>query len=114
MTSLREVISRLGSIIASFERIYNIKLDYASGFVKFKRLRATENLLELEKLAIVLKKTIYENYNIPIITIETKEADYIIDGHHRAYAKYLLCTMFNPVVSIVPVFLSEPYVYCKF
>ncbi len=90
MSSLREVISRLGSIIASFERIYNIKLDYASGFVKFKRLRATENLLELEKLAIVLKKTIYENYNIPIITIRTKEADYIIDGHHRAYAKYLL------------------------
>ncbi|RLG74341.1 MAG: hypothetical protein DRO23_07095 [Thermoprotei archaeon] len=90
VSSLREAILRLGSVILSFERIYGVKLSYSTGFVNFSRLRATENLLELEKLAVVLKKTVYEKYNIPIITIKTENMDYIIDGHHRAYVKYLL------------------------
>lgn len=90
VSSLREAILRLGSVILSFERIYGIRLSYSTGFVGFDRLKATEKLLELEKLAIVLKKTVYEKYNIPIITIKTENIDYIIDGHHRAYAKYLL------------------------
>lgn len=90
VSSLREAILRLSSIILSFEIIYKVKLSYSLGFVNFNRLRATENLLELEKLAVVLKKTVYEKYNIPIITVRTENMDYIIDGHHRAYVKYLL------------------------
>ena len=89
VSSYKEAFERLKSIIRSFEQIYSVKLSYIETSISFPKLYATEKFLELEKLAIVLKKTLIENYDLPIVAITTGSEYFVIDGHHRCYAKYI-------------------------
>jgi len=57
---------------------------------KKKELLATESYLEAEKLAVVYKKIVQENYDIPIITVRKENKSYVIYENHRCFSKWLL------------------------
>ncbi|MGB9827624.1 MAG: nuclease, partial [Thermosphaera sp.] len=55
------------------------------GFVNPFELYTTQTHIEADKLGLVLQKTLFESYDVPIIVVIGKNAyKYIIDGHHRA------------------------------
>lgn len=55
------------------------------GFVDPFELYTTQTHIEADKLGLVLQKTLFEAYDVPIIVLIGKHAyKYIIDGHHRA------------------------------
>jgi hypothetical protein len=69
----------------SLEQIYDVRLTFFSMNVPIDKLYPTEDFLENDKVALVLKKIIAEGYDVPIVSVE-KEGDYfVLDGHHRAY-----------------------------
>jgi len=76
---------RLESIRKSFENIYNVYIQVDLEEIPLTRLLPTEPFLEKDKLALVFKKIIEENYRTPIIVAKHNEAYGILDGHHRAY-----------------------------
>ena len=89
VSSYSEALERLKSIIRSYEQIYGKRLNYIETSINFTNLYPTEKYLELEKFAVVLKKTLTENYDLPIVAITNGKLNFVIDGHHRCYAKYL-------------------------
>jgi len=55
------------------------------GFVDPFELYTTQTHIEADKLGLVLQKTLFEAYDVPIIVLIGKHAyKHIIDGHHRA------------------------------
>ena len=48
-------------------------------------LYPTEDFLENDKLALVFKKIIEEDYDVPIIVVEKLGNFFVLDGHHRGY-----------------------------
>lgn len=76
---------RLENIRKSFEIIYDVQISTELVEVALERLLPTEAFLEKDKLALVFKKIIEENYNTPIIVVECEKGYGILDGHHRAY-----------------------------
>lgn len=76
---------RLDNIIKSFEIIYNQSISADLEEVSLDKLHPSEPFLEKDKLALVFKKIIEENYNTPIIAAKYVDAIRILDGHHRSY-----------------------------
>jgi hypothetical protein len=79
------VQERLYSVKRSLEQIYDIILVSTLSQVPLDRLYPTEDFLENDKIGLVLKKTVTENYDVPIITVRDCEDYFVLDGHHRAY-----------------------------
>lgn len=86
----QEQIERLKAILDSYKAIYERNFNFYNTSLKIEELFATEPYLEAEKLAVVYKKMVQENYDIPIITVRKNDKSYVIDGHHRCFSKWLL------------------------
>ncbi len=66
-------------------------------------LYTTQLFLESDKLGVVLKKTLLEGYNVPIIVIRGSMGRlYILDGHHRARVALWLRTLVKAYVLNTP------------
>lgn len=85
LASWQNAHERLEGIKKSLEQIYAVELTYSSMNVPLDKLYPTEDFLENDKAALVLRKIIAEGYDVPIVCVE-REGDYfVLDGHHRAY-----------------------------
>jgi len=88
------------------------------GFVNPFELYTTQTHIEADKLGLVLQKTLFESYDVPIIVVIGKNAyKYIIDGHHRALVslwmrKHVRAVLIN-AAGYQPVF-STPLYKIKF
>lgn len=85
LASWQNVQERLDAIKKSLEEIYDVKLTFSSMNVPIDKLYPTEDFLENDKIALVLKKIITEGYDVPIVSVEKEEDYFVLDGHHRAY-----------------------------
>jgi IMP dehydrogenase len=85
LVSWKNILSRVENIQKSLEQIYYTSLSFESKKIPLNNLYPTEDFLEKDKLALVLKKVILENYSVPIITVKHKREYFILDGHHRSY-----------------------------
>lgn len=83
-------IERLKVILDSYKLIYERDFTFHETSLKIEELLATEPYLEAEKLAVVYKKMVQENYDVPIVTVRKSNKSYVIDGHHRCFSKWLL------------------------
>jgi hypothetical protein len=81
----KAIPKRLEDLVKSFEIIYNHQVPADLEEISLDKLRPTELFLEKDKLALVFKKTIEENYNVPVIVTRYFDAYRILDGHHRSY-----------------------------
>jgi len=84
----REGLSkRVDSIVKSLEIIYEVKLRVDLEAIPLERVFPTEDFLENDKLALVFKKVVEENYNVPIIVVNSGKDYFVLDGHHRAFVR---------------------------
>lgn len=87
LASWKDLSRRVDSIARSLEIIYQVKLRVDFEEIPLERVYPTEDFLENDKLALVFRKTVEENYDVPI-TVVNKGRDYfVLDGHHRAFIK---------------------------
>jgi IMP dehydrogenase len=80
-----EIKEHLNNIKLSLELIYQVTLSCELEDVGFDNLFPTEDFLEKDKLALVLQKSVTEEYNVPIITVKQDANYFILDGHHRSF-----------------------------
>ena len=80
-----EIKEHLNNIKLSLELIYHVTLSCELEDVGFENLFPTEAFLEKDKLALVLQKSVTEEYNVPIIAVKQDDNYFILDGHHRSY-----------------------------
>jgi uncharacterized protein (DUF1015 family) len=85
LSTWESVPRKLDNLKKSLENIYEVKLDACSLDIQLDKLYPTEDFLENDKLALVFKKIMEENYDVPIIAVERGNDYYVLDGHHRAY-----------------------------
>jgi len=79
------ITSRLESIRESYEKLYETSVSSVLEDALIERLSPTEPFLENDKLAVVFRKVIVEDYSVPIVVLKDGEVFFIIDGHHRAF-----------------------------
>jgi hypothetical protein len=69
LVSWKNILSRVENIQKSLEQIYYTSLSFESKKIPLNNLYPTEDFLEKDKLALVLKKVILENYSVPKTTL---------------------------------------------
>lgn len=85
LANWKDLPKRLGSIVKSLEIIYHVKLSVHLEEIPLGRVYPTEDFLENDKLALVFKKTVEENYDVPITVVGSGKDYFVLDGHHRAF-----------------------------
>ena len=103
------IASRLENIRESYERLYETPVSSVLEEVLTEQLSPTEPFLENDKLALVFRKVIVEDYSVPIIVLRQEGALFVIDGHHRAYISKKLGRprIRSYVLSVSSAFLSK-------
>jgi len=86
---------RVESIVKSLELIYGVKLTVNLEEIQLDRVFPTEDFLENDKLALVFRKAVEEDYCVPITVVEKGSEYFVLDGHHRAFVRKKL--MFKTV-----------------
>lgn len=71
------------------ERLYGVEFDLLEERLSLDELVPTQSELSEVKLLVVLQE-IKHGYDAPIIVLRYRGRDYILDGHHRAYALWKL------------------------
>jgi hypothetical protein len=87
LASWKDLSRRVGSIVRSLENIYETKLRVDLEEIPLERVYPTEDFLENDKLALVFKKTVEENYDVPITVVNSGIDYFVLDGHHRAFIR---------------------------
>jgi hypothetical protein len=87
LASWKDLSRRVDSIVRSLELIYEVKLRVDVEQITLERVYPTEDFLENDKLALVFKKTVEENYDVPITVVNSGEDYFVLDGHHRAFIR---------------------------
>ena len=85
LASWKDLSKRVDSIVKSLEIIYQVKLSVDLEEIPLERVYPTEDFLENDKLALVFKKTVEENYDVPITVVNSGRDYFVLDGHHRAF-----------------------------
>jgi hypothetical protein len=85
LSTLESVPHKLDSLKKSLEIVYGVTLESFSLNPPVTDLYPTEDFLENDKLALVFKKIVEEDYDVPIIVVERHNDFFVLDGHHRAY-----------------------------
>jgi len=85
LESWEDVLERVESITRSLEQIYDAELVSSLETVGLGRVFPTEEFLENDKLALVLKQVFTKGYNVPIVVVERDTDYFVLDGHHRCY-----------------------------
>jgi IMP dehydrogenase len=99
----KDVSKRVDSIVKSLEIIYQVKLKINVQGIPLERVYPTEDFLENDKIALVFKKTVEENYDVPITVVKSCRDFFVLDGHHRAFIrKKLLYRTIRAHVLIFP------------
>lgn len=79
-----DIVRRIPFIIKFLSRDYTIRF-IGKRRIDPRQLYSTESCLESDKLGLVLRAVLYENYDAPIIVILGYMGRlYIFDGHHRS------------------------------
>ncbi|AAL80738.1 inosine-5-monophosphate dehydrogenase [Pyrococcus furiosus DSM 3638] len=81
-----EAFKRAEKIKRENEIIYGVPFELEHTFLPIDVLIPTQWELSEKKLLIVLEEMAH-GYDAPIIVLEYKGKFYILDGHHRAYAR---------------------------
>ena len=84
------MLDDLGSIKKSYEKLYDIQIDVDDRSVPTTGIYPTEFALEEDKLVLVFKKVVEEDYGPPIVVAEGQSGYFVLDGHHRAYVRLKL------------------------
>ncbi|MDH5788083.1 MAG: hypothetical protein OEZ40_07325, partial [Candidatus Bathyarchaeota archaeon] len=87
LANWKDLSNRVDGIVKSFETIYKVKLRVDLEEIPLERLYPTEDFLENDKLALVFKKIVKENYDVPITVVNSGEDYFVLDGHHRAFIR---------------------------
>jgi hypothetical protein len=85
LASWKGLAKRVAGIVRSLEIIYQVKLRVNLEEIPLERVYPTEDFLENDKLALVFKKTVEENYDVPITVVNSGRDYLVLDGHHRAF-----------------------------
>jgi IMP dehydrogenase len=85
LASWKDLSKRVDGIVKSLEIIYQVKLSVDLEEIPLERVYPTEDFLENDKLALVFKKTVEENYDVPITVVNSGRDYFVLDGHHRAF-----------------------------
>jgi hypothetical protein len=85
LANWKDLLKRVDSIVKSLEIIYRVKLRVHLEEIPLERIYPTEDFLENDKLALVFKKTVEENYDVPITVVNSSRDYFVLDGHHRAF-----------------------------
>lgn len=103
LATRREVDLRLERLISFYREIFDYVLFIGERLLDPVNLYFTQDYLESDKLALVLKAMLLEGYNAPIITvIDETGSRYIVDGHHRTLVAAWLGRKINSYVIIIP------------
>lgn len=84
------MLDDLDSITKSYEQLYDIQIHVSTQNVPTANLCPTEPFLEEDKLALIFKKIVEEDYNPAVIVVRSGPLFYILDGHHRSYIRLKL------------------------
>lgn len=87
LASWKDLSRRVDSIVKSLELIYEVKLRVDVEEIPLERVYPTEDFLENDKLALVFRKTVEENYDVPITVVSSGKDYFVLDGHHRAFIR---------------------------
>jgi hypothetical protein len=87
LASWKGLSRRVDGIVKSLEIIYQAKLRVGLEEIPLELLYPTEDFLENDKLALVFKKTVEENYDVPITVVSSGKDYFVLDGHHRAFIR---------------------------
>ncbi|RLF83521.1 inosine-5-monophosphate dehydrogenase [Thermococci archaeon] len=93
-----EAFKRAERIKKENEIIYGIPFESEHKYLPTDVLIPTQWQLSEKKLLVVLQEIVH-GYDAPVIVLEHKGEYYILDGHHRAYARKKLG--FSQVESII-------------
>ena len=85
LASWKDLSKRVDGIVKSLEIIYEVKLSVDLEEIPLERVYPTEDFLENDKLALVFKKIVEENYDVPITVVNSGRDYFVLDGHHRAF-----------------------------
>lgn len=85
LANWKDLSRRVDGIVKSLEIIYQVKLRVDLEEIPLERVYPTEDFLENDKLALVFKKTVEENYDVPITVVNSGRDYFVLDGHHRAF-----------------------------
>ena len=85
LSTWESVPRKTESLKKSLEIIYGVNLKTDSFDIPLDRLYPTEDFLENDKLALVFKKIVMEDYDVPIIGVEHGHDYFVLDGHHRSF-----------------------------
>jgi IMP dehydrogenase len=87
LASWKDLPKRVDGIVRSLEIIYQVKLRVDLENIPLERLYPTEDFLENDKLALVFRRIVEENYDVPITVVNSGEDYFVLDGHHRAFIR---------------------------
>lgn len=87
LASWEDLPRRVDNIVRSLEIIYQIKFRVDSEEIPLERVYPTEDFLENYKLALVFMKIFGENYDVPIIVVQSGEGYFVLDCHHRSFIR---------------------------
>ena len=93
-----EAFKRAERIKKENEILYGISFESEHEYLPVDVLIPTQWQLSEKKLLVVLQEIVH-GYDAPVIVLEHKGKYYILDGHHRAYARKKLG--FSQVESII-------------
>ncbi len=85
LASSRDISKRVDSIVRSLEIIYQVRLRVDLEEIPLGQTYPTEDFQESDKLALVFRKIVEENYDVPITVVNSGNDYFILDGHHRAF-----------------------------
>ncbi|MEM1596765.1 MAG: chromosome partitioning protein ParB [Desulfurococcaceae archaeon] len=84
LASRRDVEHRLELLTSFYKEQYGEVFFIGEKAYDPRDLILTQDYLESDKLAVVLKAVLWEGYSVPIIVVSGKNGGrYVIDGHHR-------------------------------
>ncbi len=81
-----EAFKRAESIKKENEAIYGVPFELEHRYLPLDVLIPTQWELSEKKLVVVLQEIVH-GYDAPVIVLEHRGKYYILDGHHRAYAR---------------------------
>ncbi|WP_042699353.1 ParB/RepB/Spo0J family partition protein [Thermococcus sp. PK] len=81
-----EAFKRAERIKKENEAIYGVPFELEHRYLPLDVLIPTQWELSEKKLVVVLQEIVH-GYDAPVIVLEHRGKYYILDGHHRAYAR---------------------------
>ncbi|AEC52802.1 hypothetical protein PNA2_1888 [Pyrococcus sp. NA2] len=99
--SREEAFKRAEKIKRENELLYGIPFEIVHKYIRISDIIPTQRELDRRKLEIVIEKTIH-GYDAPVIVLEYEGKYYLLDGHHRVYARYVLKLNFVEALVLRP------------